>query len=105
MPDRTLSDLLAKIRAQQPRQIGLDLFRDVRVTSPFLSDEENKKAYNELEAIFSSTPNLIGIEKVLPPIVKSSQLLKKLLIFMTKLVHIQVDGLQNIDETIDLSFQ
>ncbi len=77
MPDRTLSDLLAKIRAQQPRYIGLDLFRDVRVTSPFLSDEENKKAYNELEAIFSSTPNLIGIEKVLPPIVKSSQLLKK----------------------------
>ena len=77
MPDRTLSDLLEKIREQQPRYIGLDLFRDVRVTSPFLSDEENKQAYNELEAIFSSTPNLIGIEKVLPPIVKSSQLLKK----------------------------
>ena len=77
MSDRTLSSLIQKIREQQPRYIGLDLFRDVRVTSPFLSDEQNKKADHELQAVFSSTPNLVGIEKVIPPIAKTSKLLEK----------------------------
>ncbi|MDJ0635078.1 MAG: CHASE2 domain-containing protein [Xenococcaceae cyanobacterium MO_188.B29] len=77
MSDRTLSSLIKKIREQKPRYIGLDLYRDVRVTSPLLSDEQNQKAYNELQEVFSSTPNLVGIEKVIPPIAKTSKLLEK----------------------------
>jgi diguanylate cyclase (GGDEF)-like protein len=51
--DRTLAQLLQKIKDQQPRVIGLDLYRDLPVG----------EGYAELEQIFKSTPNLIGIEK------------------------------------------
>jgi len=51
--DRVLAQILRKIRAQQPKVIGLDLYRDVRVGG----------GYAELEEVFKTTPNLIGIEK------------------------------------------
>lgn len=51
--DHTLAKILTKIRAQQPKVIGLDLYRDVPVG----------EGYAELEAVFKTTPNLIGIEK------------------------------------------
>jgi adenylate cyclase len=51
--DATLARLLQKIRQQQPRAIGLDLYRDFPV----------EPGYQELVAVFKTTPNLIGIEK------------------------------------------
>ncbi|PZO36749.1 MAG: diguanylate cyclase [Pseudanabaena frigida] len=51
--DRLLAGVLRKIRAQQPKVIGLDLYRDIRV----------EEGYDELEEVFKTTPNLIGIEK------------------------------------------
>jgi len=52
--DRTLAQLLAKIKAQQPRAIGLDLYRDLPV----------EPGHAELVNIFESTPNLIGVETI-----------------------------------------
>ena len=52
--DDTLATLLTKIKEQNPRAIGLDLHRNVNI-----GEEGNKK----LDNIFSSTPQLIGVEK------------------------------------------
>jgi adenylate cyclase len=52
--DDTLATLLTKIKASNPRAIGLDLHRNVNIGS-----ENNQK----LDNIFSSTPQLIGVEK------------------------------------------
>lgn len=52
--DDTLASLLTKIKAQNPRAIGLDLHRNVSI-----GEEGNQK----LDNIFSSTPQLIGVEK------------------------------------------
>jgi adenylate cyclase len=46
---------LIKIKQQQPRAIGLDIYRNW----PF------NPRQTELVKLFESTPNLIGIEKVL----------------------------------------
>lgn len=52
--DLTLTELLAKIKQQKPRVIGLDIFRDLAV----------EPGHQELVTLMESTPNLIGIEKV-----------------------------------------
>ena len=52
--DDILASLLTKIKAQNPRAIGLDLHRNVNI-----GESGNKK----LDNIFSSTPQLIGVEK------------------------------------------
>ena len=52
--DNTLAILLTKIKAQNPRAIGLDLHRNVNI-----GEENNKR----LDNIFGSTPQLIGVEK------------------------------------------
>lgn len=52
--DHLLAKLITKIKAQQPRVIGLDLHRDIPV-SP---------GYEELTKVFKTTPNLIGIQKI-----------------------------------------
>ena len=54
--DRLLAQLLAKIQAQKPRAIGLDIFRD----KPVPPGEA------ELKQIFQTTDNLIGIAKLTP---------------------------------------
>jgi adenylate cyclase len=54
MSDRTMAQLLKNIRTQQPRAIGLDIYRDLPV----------EPGHQELVEVFKSTPNLIGIEKV-----------------------------------------
>ncbi len=54
MSDSTLAQLLNNIKAQQPRGIALDLYRDLA----------DAKGHEELVDVFESTPNLIGIEKV-----------------------------------------
>jgi len=52
--DEILTELLEKIKKQQPRAIGLDLFRYLPVPP----------GHEELVKVMESTPNLIGIEKV-----------------------------------------
>ncbi|MDZ7968684.1 MAG: CHASE2 domain-containing protein [Nostoc sp. DedSLP03] len=54
VPDWALARLLEKIRAQQPRAIGLDLYRDLPEGS----------GHEQLVRVFRNTPNLIGVEKI-----------------------------------------
>lgn len=51
--DRTFAELLQKLKALQPRVIGLDIYRDLPVPP----------GNDRLLAVFKSTPNLIGITK------------------------------------------
>ncbi|PSF35785.1 integral membrane sensor signal transduction histidine kinase [Aphanothece hegewaldii CCALA 016] len=55
--DRTLAQLLLKIKEQQPNVIGLDLFRDISVG----------EGAKELEQVIKSMPNLYGGKKVIGP--------------------------------------
>lgn len=55
MLDATLAKLLEKIKQQQPKAIGLDLYRNLPV----------EPGHQELLKVFASTPNLIGIKKAL----------------------------------------
>ena len=57
VPDRILAQTLAKIKAQNPQAIGLDLYRDLPV----------EPGHTDLVKLFNSTPNLFGIDKVLGP--------------------------------------
>jgi len=52
--DRLIAQLIEKIKTQQPRAIGLDIYRDLPV----------KPGHAELVEVFQSTPNFVGIEKV-----------------------------------------
>lgn len=54
IPDGVYARLIEKLKARQPRAIGLDIYRDLPVPP----------GHQELERVFESTPNLIGIEKV-----------------------------------------
>ena len=53
LPDQVLAQLLKKLSDRKPRAIGLDLYRDLPV----------EPGNGELEAVFRTTPNLIGVEK------------------------------------------
>ncbi|KAM3094780.1 CHASE2 domain-containing protein [Phormidesmis sp. 146-12] len=53
--DQVMAKLLKRIRAQQPRVIGLDFFRSLP-TPP---------GHPELLQVFKTTPNLIGIAKII----------------------------------------
>ncbi|HAJ63348.1 MAG TPA: hypothetical protein DCP31_32385, partial [Cyanobacteria bacterium UBA8543] len=66
--DAVLAKLLEKLNAQQPRAIGLDLYRDIPV----------EPGHQELVKVFKSTPNLIGVEKVVGNTVAPSPTLKQL---------------------------
>ncbi|WP_413163000.1 CHASE2 domain-containing protein [Capilliphycus salinus ALCB114379] len=55
VPDGVYADLLQKLIAMQPRAIGLDIYRDL----PF------EPGHEELVEIFQSTPNIVGVEKVI----------------------------------------
>lgn len=67
IPDWSLAQLIEKIRAQKPRAIGLDLYRD-------LPEGEGHK---QLVNVFESTPNLIGVEKITGDRVAPPPALKK----------------------------
>ncbi len=58
IPDATLAKLLNLIKQQQPRVIGLDIYRDLPVPDQYGAE------YQQLVNTFASTPNLIGIRKV-----------------------------------------
>lgn len=67
VPDQALAELLEKIRAQKPRVIGLDLYRDL--------PEGN--GHDRLINVFETTPNLIGVEKITGERVNPPPVLKK----------------------------
>jgi diguanylate cyclase (GGDEF)-like protein/PAS domain S-box-containing protein len=52
--DRVLAELLQRLDSYSPRAIGLDLYRDIPV----------EPGHAELQQVFATTPNLIGIEEV-----------------------------------------
>jgi adenylate cyclase len=54
IPDAVLAKMLDKIRQQKPLAIGLDLYRDLPV----------QPGHEKLIEIMKSTPNLIGVKKV-----------------------------------------
>jgi PAS domain S-box-containing protein len=55
MSDAVLARLISLLKQQQPKVIGLNIFRDLPV----------EPGHQELVNVFTSTPNLIGIEKVI----------------------------------------
>lgn len=54
IPDAVLANVLQEIRSHQPRAIGLDLYRELPVNPGRM----------ELNRVFETTPNLIGIQKI-----------------------------------------
>lgn len=52
--DTVYAQLLEKLKTKKPRAIGLDIYRDLPV----------EPGHQDLVRIFNSTPNLIGIQKV-----------------------------------------
>lgn len=54
IPDGILAEVLQKVKQQQPKAIGLDIYRDLPVG----------EGGEELTSIFKTTPNLIGIQKI-----------------------------------------
>ncbi|MBW4616620.1 MAG: CHASE2 domain-containing protein [Desmonostoc vinosum HA7617-LM4] len=68
IPDVVLAKLLAKLKAQKPAAIGLDIYRDLPV----------EPGYQELVGVMKSTPNLIGVKKLVGDKVAPSQTLSEL---------------------------
>ncbi|MBE9127371.1 MULTISPECIES: CHASE2 domain-containing protein [unclassified Coleofasciculus] len=54
IPDGTYAQLIEKLKTSEPRAIGLDVYRNVPV----------EPGNRELLQVFQSTPNLVGIQKV-----------------------------------------
>ncbi|MBS9383335.1 MAG: CHASE2 domain-containing protein [Dolichospermum sp. BR01] len=57
VPDEKIAKLLTKLETYQPLVIGLDMFKNVPV----------EPGGEQLGQVLSSNPNIIGIEKILPP--------------------------------------
>ena len=53
-PDSVLAQAIANIKQQQPRVMGLDIYRDLPV----------EPGHQDLQKVLAATPNLIGIKKV-----------------------------------------
>lgn len=68
IPDAVLAQLIETIKAGQPRVIGLDLYRDLPV----------QPGHQALVKVIESTPNLIGVEKVVEDAVAAPPSLSKL---------------------------
>ncbi len=68
MPDTILTQAIKNIKARNPRAIGLDLYRDLPV----------EPGHQALKQLFESTPNLIGIEKVVGNRIPPPPILSKL---------------------------
>ena len=67
MPDRVLAELIEKIKQQEPRAIGLDLYRDLPV----------EPGHDRLVETFDTTENLIGVEKIIGDTVAPPPTLQK----------------------------
>lgn len=57
MSDRLMAELLSKIVAGRPRAVGVDIYRDLPV----------EPGHSELQALWRSTSEIVGAEKVSPP--------------------------------------
>ena len=68
IPDGVLADALRKLRAQQPAAIGMDIYRDLKV----------EPGHQELIKVMQTTPNLIGIKKLVGDKVAPPPTLSKL---------------------------
>jgi CHASE2 domain-containing sensor protein/nitrogen-specific signal transduction histidine kinase/ActR/RegA family two-component response regulator len=68
IPDWALAKLIDQIRSHQPRAIGLDLYRDL----------PEGTGHEDLVKVFQTTPNLIGVEKIIGERVNPPPALKKL---------------------------
>lgn len=66
--DEILSQLITNIKQQQPRAIGLDIYRDLPVPP----------GTAKLNSVLRSTPNLIGVEKAVEEEVNPQPILKEL---------------------------
>lgn len=64
LSDEVLTTLLKKIAKQKPNVIGLDIFRSFPVASSDNTRLQNQQANSDLQELFRSTPNLIGIAKI-----------------------------------------
>lgn len=69
MSDATLARLLTKIRQEQPRVIGLDIYRDIK--------QGEAAGSKKLEQVFRTTPNIIGVEKAIGEQVKPPAVLEE----------------------------
>lgn len=65
IPDQTLAQLLHKIKAQQPRIIGVHLYRPLPV----------QPGAQELLTLYESTPDLYGVEKFVGQTISAPQFL------------------------------
>ncbi|MGB3651003.1 MAG: CHASE2 domain-containing protein [Rivularia sp. (in: cyanobacteria)] len=68
VPDAVLAKALKKINKHQPVAIGMDIYRDLPV----------EPGHQELESVMQTTPNLVGIKKLLGDEVAPSPTLSKL---------------------------
>jgi len=69
IPDQALAEAIRQLRVHEPRVIGLDLYRNLSV----------EPGTETLLEVFRTTPNLIGVEKVIgvpvppPPILQEAE--------------------------------
>ncbi len=68
IPDAVLAKLIEKIRVQKPAAIGLDIYRDLPA----------EPGHEKLVEVMKTTPNLIGVEKIVGQTVAPPPILKKL---------------------------
>ena len=68
IPDRTLAKMLNILKAQEPRVIGLDLYRDL----------PEPPGHEELLEVFRTTPYLIGGEKIIHESVEAPPVLAEM---------------------------
>lgn len=68
IPDLVLAKLIIKLKSQKPAAIGLDVYRDLPV----------EPGHQELQQVIKSTPNLIGVKKLVGDQVAPSPTLSKL---------------------------
>ncbi|NET33400.1 MAG: CHASE2 domain-containing protein [Cyanothece sp. SIO1E1] len=63
LPDAEIASLLQTLQAYEPAVIGLNIFRDLPV----------EPGHSQLTATFRESPNLIVIERALPPVIAPPQ--------------------------------
>ncbi len=63
LPDKILIQALEKLQAEEPKAIGLDLFRDLPIPDPF-TPQANNTASNNLSQYLIAHPNVIALCKV-----------------------------------------
>ena len=68
IPDAVLAVALAKLKAQQPAAIGMDIYRDLPV----------EPGHQQLVEVMKTTPNLIGVKKLVGVAVPPPPTLSKL---------------------------